>query len=330
MEQPANSGRLLLALAAGVVAAFLILTFGDGGVVFLTGLICINIVVALAYNLLFSYIGLMSFGQAMFFATGAYACGLINLHLPQVPFLIAVALSGLAGMVLALVVGAVSLRRSEGVYFAVLTLAFSQVLYVAITKTAVLGRSDGLTGLHRPTILLPGLPLGAASEQGFYSLIVVLCASFCGFLWWIKHSRLGRAYRAIRDNPARAAFLGLDVHRYRLSAFVISGGVTSAVAALYGPWMQILSPDIAYWSQSTLPLLFTLLGGASTFWGPAVGTIAFTALQYSTRNIYGAADLTTGVLLLAVVIGIPGGICGIVSQLVYRNRRPASLVGAND
>ncbi len=316
MTRRASSGLGGFAAVLGLglcVAAAVPFTL-NGNLLFLAGLTCINIIFALAYNLLFSYAGLMSFGQAMFFATGAYLGGLLSIQMPGLPFPLVILASAASGTLLALVVGILSLRRSEGIYFAVLTLGFSQLLYVVITHMSLLGRNDGLTSVPRPVVVLPGLGMSASSDRAFYAIILITCAILCTVLWWVEHSRLGRSFRAIRLDPARAGFLGIDVHRHRLAAFAISGAVTAAAAALYGPWTQIVTPDVAYWGQSTLPLLCTLLGGAGLFWGPAIGAMVFAVLQYATRNVYGASDLITGALLLLVILGVPGGLGRIVAH----------------
>ena len=319
-------GPFLVQLAGVIAVAGCVPLVANGGVVFLAGLVCINAVVALAFSLLFTTAGLMSFGQALFVAAGAYTAGLAALHWPGLPFPLALLLAGMVGGLAAGLVGLLALRRSEGVSFAMLTLTFAELLHIVITKTTVLGRNDGLTGIPRPVLLSWPVRIDLAVGNNFYGFIVAVCAVLCLVLWWASHSRYGRTLSAVRMDPQRAAFLSIDVHRYRMTALMLSGAVTAVATGLYGPWTQILTPDLAYWPQSTIPLLNTLLGGAGAFWGPAAGAVAFALLDYQTRNVAGAADLVAGGLLLAVVLAIPGGLAGIAAKLGALVRRPAPVL----
>ncbi|MEY8839099.1 branched-chain amino acid ABC transporter permease, partial [Cribrihabitans sp. XS_ASV171] len=145
--------RSNLAIAACGLAAFAVVPFvANSGLMFLAGLVAINIVFGMSWNLLFSGAGLLSFGHAMFFGGGAYAMALVSLHWPGLPFLLGLAMGAGAGALIALIFGVIALRRASGVYFAVLTLVFSELIHLVITKTTFLGRNDGLVGIPRPAI----------------------------------------------------------------------------------------------------------------------------------------------------------------------------------
>ncbi|GJD52213.1 hypothetical protein OPKNFCMD_4975 [Methylobacterium crusticola] len=313
-----------LTLAALVALALALPFLVNRGLVFLAGLVAINAVLGLSFNLLFSTAGLLSFGQAAFSAAGAYAAALLLLRLPEVPFLAALAASALAGAGLAVAIGLVALRRTEGVYFAVLTLAFSELVHVVLAKTSLFGRNDGLTGIPRPRLSYGLGSVDLAVGDRYYVLVILVTAATAAALWWVTRSRLGRAFRAIRLDAMRAAYLGIDVRRRRLQAFAIAGAATGLAGALAAPLTSIVSPDLAHWGESTKPILFTLLGGAGVFWGPAVGAVVYAAVEYATRSLAGASDLITGALLLAVVLAVPGGILGSALRLARRGRaRPA-------
>jgi branched-chain amino acid transport system permease protein len=309
--------RFLLVLALVTGAALLLPLVANRGLVFLAGVVAINVVLGLAFNLLFSTAGLLSFGQATFSAAGAYAVALLLLRVPEVPFLLALGASAAVGAAIATLIGLVALRRTEGVYFAVLTLAFAELVHVVIAKTSFFGRNDGLTGIPRPRIG----PIDLAQGQAYYVFVILVTAVLIAILWWVSHSRLGRSFRAVRLDPMRAAFLGIDVRRRQLQAFAISGACAATAGGLMGPLTSIVSPDLAHWGESTKPILFTLLGGAGHFWGPLVGAIVFSGVEYGTRSLAGASDLITGGLLLAVVLAIPGGLLGLAA-LVLRRLRP--------
>ena len=336
---PASDRRALRAAATGsaggpvawlapvlLLAGFAALpVWADKGVVFLGGMVMTQIVFALSFNLMFGLTGLVSFGQAALFAAGAYGAAWLARTAPGLPFGLVVLFGGAVGAVLSVLVGAVALRRASGIYFAILTLALGQLVFVVIGKTTALGREDGLVGIRRPVLDLGVLRLDLAQGDAYYWLMLVACAVLVALLWWVWHGSLGRLLAAIRQDPERVRFLGVNVRRHRELAFVISGTATAIAGAIMAPWSQIITPMLAHWSYSALPILFCLLGGASRFWGPAVGAIVFAWLEHATRNMFGMAELLVGGALLVVVLAMPGGILGSLVRL--RPARPAPVTG---
>ncbi|SEO67160.1 amino acid/amide ABC transporter membrane protein 2, HAAT family [Salinihabitans flavidus] len=311
-----------MALAGLGGAAFLCVPLvANSGVVFLAGLVAINIVFALSWNLLFAGAGLLSFGHSMFLAAGAYTMAKFSLSAPEVPFLLTLVLAALSGGVLAWVFGFVALRRASGTYFAILTLAFSALVHIVITKTDALGRADGLVGIRRPEIGVGSLRLSLDGDM-YYVFIVLSMTLAALALWCFTHSPTGRLLQAIKQDRLRTSFLGANVRRWQLLAFCVSGVFAALAGAVMAPWSQIVSPEIAHWSMSTMPILYALLGGTSRFWGPALGAILFGMLDYGTRNMLGLADMTSGILLLVVVLAVPGGILGLLLR-VGRTREEA-------
>lgn len=313
--------RAAVVLGVAIVAGLLFPQFAHRGLVFIAGMFWINVVFGMAFNLLFGTSGILSFGQAMFYAVGAYLLGAVTLKVPEAPFLLVWLAAGLAGGLLALLVGLVALRRAEGVYFAVLTLAFAALVHIVISKSTVLGRNDGLAGIRRPIVELGFARLDLTTGDGYYYFIMAACLLMVGALWWLTHSRFGRTMRAIKQDPQRADFLGIPVQRYRLAAFVVSGAMTAWAGALSGPWAQIVTPEVAHWSTSTNPILYTLLGGSGSFWGPGLGAAILAGVFYVTRTLVGVADIVTGAMLLAVVLALPGGVMGLIMS---RREREAS------
>lgn len=323
--------RFLAILAVVVGVALALPAFADRGLVFLAGVVAINAVFGMAFNLLFSTVGILSFGQAAFFAAGAYAVAVVTLRLPEMPFLLSLLAAGAVGALVALLIGFLALRRTTGVYFAILTLAFAELLHIVVARTTFLGRNDGLVGIDRPMLDFGVLAIDLSRGDAYYGFIVIACAVLFCILWWLNFSALGRAMQAIRQDPTRAAFLGIDVHRHRLLGFVLAGAITGVAGGVFAPWTQIVTPELAHWSQSAYPILFTLLGGAAFFWGPLVGAVLFAALSWSLRAYTGATDLVTGALLLAVVLAVPGGVLGLLSTIGRRllpRRRAGPLAGA--
>lgn len=309
-----RDGLILLAVLA---VAFCVPSFLNRGLVFIAGMVCINAVFGMSFNMLFGLSGVLSFGQAMFFAAGAYATAVLTQQLGT-PFLLALPLSALVGGVLAGLVGVVALRRSEGVYFAILTLAFAELIHLLIANTKMLGRNDGLSGLPRPQLGFGPWQLDLGAGDNFYYFIVLICALLIFFIRWTIDTPFGRALQAVKQDPERAEFLGIPVRLHRLTIFVLAGATTAAAGALVAPWAQIVTPELAHWSNSTSPILYTLLGGSAYFWGPALGAVALSAVFYLTRTLVGMSDMVTGLLLLVVVVALPGGMLGLVVRWTRR------------
>lgn len=311
-----------LLVLAGVVAAGCVLPLVlNRGLVFIAGMVWINAVFGVSFNLLFGLSGVLSFGQAMFFAAGAYGVAVL-MQASGVPFLLAWPLAGLAGALLAAIVGGVALRRTEGVYFAILTLSFAELLHLLVVNTGVLGKNDGLSGLARPAVL------DLATGDNFYYFIVFACAGLIALVRWVIATPFGRALQAVKQDPDRAEFLGIPVRLHRWSVFVFAGFTTAMAGALVAPWAQIVTPELAHWSNSTNPILFTLLGGSAYFWGPVLGAVVLSAVFYATRTLVGISDLVTGLLLLAVVLALPGGVLGLLARWVPRRRAPRAVATA--
>ena len=292
--------------------------FASKGLVFVTGTLALHIVFGLSWNLMFGQTGLVSFGHASFFAIGGYFYALVARSLPDLHPLLGFVGAGLFGAVLALAIGMIALRRSLGVYFAILTLALSQIVYLFLSSFTPLGREDGFTGIHRPVLEMGLFRVDLSQGDNYYFFIIVFSGLLSAIIWWVRHSQTGRALRSIQQDPERAAFLGINVAGNRLLAFAIAAGVTAIAGALYGPWLQLLTPDVAHWTLSARPILYSLLGGVQSFWGPVVGAAGFALLEYGTRTLHGFSEIIIGSILLAVVLLFPGGILGGLETLRRR------------
>ncbi|MFQ5894076.1 MAG: branched-chain amino acid ABC transporter permease, partial [Nitrospinota bacterium] len=265
---------------------------------------------ALAFNLLFGITGLLSFGHAAYFGVGGYLAAFALVHgwtgLPG-----ALAL-GMAGAALAgLVIGYFCIRLDE-IYFAMLTLAFGQMLYVIAWQwTEVTGGSDGILGVPRPPIRLLGLTVSLESGTAFYGLVaaVVLLATLA--LWAVAASPIGLMLRAIRENPGRAEFVGIAVRRYRLVAFVVSAAFAGLAGALVAPFGRTATPEILFWTKSAEPVLMSLLGGVKVFLGPAVGVVVYVWLrEWVSTRIVDYWMLVMGLIVVGLVLFVRGGITG--------------------
>jgi branched-chain amino acid transport system permease protein len=163
-----------------------------------------------------------------------------------------------------------------------------------------------------------------SSGGAYYLFLLVACAVVTGLLWCLVHSRTGRVFLAIKQDAERAAFIGIDVQRYRLLSFMVSGAVAALAGGLFAPWTRIVTLDQVDWLASTQPILNTLLGGAGTFWGPVVGSVAFSLITYWTRTYVGLSEIIVGGTLVLVIIAAPTGIVGLLQAARRRLGRESS------
>ena len=319
---PARTPFVLGALT--LVAAATVPLWANPGLEFIIGLVLIQALFAMSWNILFGYAGLASFGHAGFFAMGAYTTGALLRYQVGIPFPLMLLLGGLIGAAAAWLIGIVALRRLSGIFLAVLTVALSEILRLLISYSKLLGAEDGLSNIPRPKIDLGFTVLNLASSQAYYMFLLATIVLATGGLWWLLHSRYGRIFEVIREDAERAAFLGTNVAGYRILAFVISGGVAAFAGALYAPWTRIVTLEEVHWLQSLQPMLHTLLGGVGSFWGPAIGAAVFAAIGYYTRTFAGLYELIVGGLLIVIILVAPNGVVGIYRQLHARlaARRP--------
>jgi len=304
-----------LALICAALAFATLPYWADQGIMFLAGLVLIEAIFALAWNLLFGFTGLASFGHAAFFAIGAYITGYALRTALGVPFLLLLLGSGIAGAVVATLTGLVLLRRTTGIHLAIFTLALAEVLRIIIGYSTALGREDGLASIPRPMLELGFTTISLSAGTAYYWFLCVVSALLAGLLWIVCHGPFGRILVSIRQDPERTAFMGVNVPAYRLAAFTISGGVAAIAGALYAPWAQIVTPESAHWIHSTQPILASLLGGAHSFFGPIIGTVLFSVINYLTRNMVGVSELVIGVTLLVIILAAPSGVAGLFKAL---------------
>jgi branched-chain amino acid transport system permease protein len=311
--------------AIGLASAALVLAplLANSGLLFLAGLTLAQAVFALSWNLLFRYAGVASFGHSMFYGIGGYCTAAIIYHNLPIPFLAAVALSVVIGGVAAFVVGVIVLARASGIQLAILTLALSQLALLLVSYSTFLGRDDGLSGLSRPRLWFGSFSIDLTPSASYYYFMLIVCAAVTAALLWLVSGPRGRALLAMSIDPERAAFLGLDVKRQRIAAFTLAGAIAALTGALVAPWAQIITTDSMSWLNAAQPMLATLLGGAGSFWGPAIGAFALTLIGYLTRTFAGLSEIIVGGVLLLVVLVAPAGIYGL-AQSIARRFRPAA------
>lgn len=313
MNIAARTGLLLL-LAMFLLAPFIV----HPGLVFIAGFAMIQIVFALSWNILFSYAGLVSFGHAMFFGIGAYFSAAALRYGWEINFLLAPLISAALGAAAAFLVAIVVLRRASGIQFSVLTLALSQLVVVLIGYSKYLGRDEGLSAIPRPTINLRVLTLDLNQPLVSYYFVVAVGLIAVALMWLLVHGPIGRAMQAVRIDPERSAFVGVDVWRLRVISFTLSGAFAAVAGSLLAPWAQIVHPDYVNWLASAQPIFATLLGGVGYFWGPVVGVLGLAGLNYLTRTFVGVSEMMIGASLLIVVLLAPQGVLGALRDLMRR------------
>lgn len=269
---------------------------------------------AIAFNLLLGTTGLLSFGQAAFFGVGAYTAGLL-LTKAGLGTLSALALSPVVAAAAAGVIGFFCVRLS-GVHFAMLTLAFGQLIFTVVYKWyGFTGGDNGIQGIPVNPISLGGLgEVDIGSTQSMYYFVLAVVVLSVELLRRIRSSPFGATLKSIRENGQRAAYLGLNVKLYQWTAFVVAGAFTGLAGGLYALMEKSISPEIIHWTKSAEPVLMSIIGGIYTFVGPAVG-----AVVYITLNSYLVAwtekwALVLGLVLLTLVLLLPGGVVGFVNE----------------
>ncbi|SFR46986.1 branched-chain amino acid ABC transporter permease [Halogeometricum limi] len=312
----------------------------------LATLILIWGIFAVGFDLLLGYTGLLSFGHAAFWGGAAYAAGIVANTVSADPIVMVVAGTAFA-VLLAWVLGFLSLRRG-GIYFSILTLAFAQMLYYmsAAPLAFLTGGENGLTGISVTPLfgvfhLESDLPSVAGTLIGnwMYLFVGVIAVLSVAAAYRILNSPYGMVFRAIRENEQRAEFVGLNVWRYKLMAFIISGafaGIAGSLFTIHGSYVPLQS---LYWTESGEIVIMTVLGGTASLFGPILGaglylyvenivsgvqqlTIPFTDIVLI--NDFGTYwHLLLGLVFLVVIWVAPRGIWGAVSDLRALVRRLA-------
>jgi branched-chain amino acid transport system permease protein len=273
---------------------------------------------AVAFNLLMGYAGMVSFGHAAFFGVGAYTCGLL-LKKTAAPFPAAFLAAPVAGLVAAVVIGYFCVRLTR-IYFSMLTLAFSQIVWATAHKWySLTGGDNGLVGVPVPPWL--------AAPRAFYAFTAVVVVVVTAGLWRVVQSPFGRSLLAIRENAERAEFVGIDVRRTQLTAFALSGAVSGLAGSLFALFTRGAFPEYAFWTKSAEVLLMTLLGGPHVFLGPALGAGVLIVLNSVVTSYTEYWPVVLGVILLGLIYVFPGGVMRIF--LGWRGARaPAGPAGA--
>ena len=278
-----------------------------------------------SWNILGGFGGQFSFGHAAFFGTGAYTSAVLQLRFGLNPWLCLV-LAGLGGAVVGGIVGGLSFRYElRGSYFALVTLAFAEVLRILADS---LGFTGGGVGLQLP-LHQRASNFQFATKTGFYFTILALTALGLGAVWWIEHSRFGARLIAVRESEDAARALGVDVFRTKLATIILSAALMALGGTFYLQYFLYIDPGIAYGPAVSIAcLLAPIVGGLGTLLGPLLGAFALQLLNEGAQSAMGAApglNLVLYGIVLVLMIGLmPNGLFGL-ARLSLRGlgRKPA-------
>jgi branched-chain amino acid transport system permease protein len=280
---------------------------------------------ASSVNLLFGYVGLLSFGQALYFGFGMYGVALGIDHL-GLSFWPAFGLGIVSAMAMALVSGILAVRLSWH-YFAIITVVFSLIFYfLAVSMKPLTGGDDGINFSLPPVFKFGGNAFGLI-DPTFQYFFVLTVVAICLFLTHrVIHSPLGKGFLAIRDNDLRASLIGLNVYMLRLIAFVMAGFLAGVSGALFAFFGRYASATYMFYQVSGEAVVWTIVGGAGTMFGPLVGTALFIVIREIVSSHWEHHSLIVGLLAILAVIFAPKGIVGLWNGWIAGlNQRDATV-----
>jgi branched-chain amino acid transport system permease protein len=298
----------LVMLAVALAAPFV------GYPLFLMKLLCFALF-ACAFNLLIGFTGLLSFGHAMFFGSAAYAAAHSAKVWGWTPD-VAVLFGALVSVLIGAVVGALAVRR-QGIYFAMITLALSQMIYFFCVQAPFTYAEDGIQSVPRNKLL------GMIDIQDDLSMYYFVLGVFVfGFMliYRIIHSPFGQVLKSIRENEARALSLGYDVDKYKLVAFILSAGIAGLAGATKSLALGLATLTDVTWQMSGEVVLMTLLGGMGTIFGPVVGAGVIVAMQNYLSGFGSWVTIIMGVTFVVCVLAFRRGIVGEIENWVLKRK----------
>ena len=272
---------------------------------------------AVTLNLLLGYTGLLTFGHAMFFGTGGYATAIALERIEGLPIIAAVLIGFLAAIVLALILCPIMVRVS-GTAFAMLHLAFGQLMYVLALKLRfITGGEDGVGGFDIPPLGFPGIgSVDISDPLNFYYFAVTVLGLSIWFLWFFTKTPLGSVMVGIRDNANRVNYLGFKVTQTKAVIYTLAGAFAGVAGSVYALFQNLIAADDAYhvW-VSFAPIMMTMVGGISSFFGPIAGAAIFGIIEELTSRYTERVELVMGLILISIIMFAPLGFVGFVNFL---------------
>lgn len=278
-------------------------------------------VYAVALNVLLGFTGLLSFGHAMFFGAGGYGTALALKHIEGLSLFPAIGIGFLSATVLAMILSPLVVRVS-GTAFAMLHLAFGQLLYVlALKLRGITGGEDGIGNFPIPPFSIPGLvsiPMKGAPENFYYLAMVILGVSLW-LMWFFTKTPFGQIQVGLRDNAKRIDYLGYKVPQSKAVIYVISGAFAGVAGSVYGLFHNLVSADGSLGMLvSFAPITAAMIGGIGSFFGPIWGTAVFQIIEEVAIRFTDRVELVMGVILILVIMFAPRGIAGFITTMKQR------------
>lgn len=305
-------------IAITIILLYLLPFVFSSNIIFRLSSILVTALFATSFNLLLGYTGLVSFGQAAYFAIGGYSLALIMNSYSS--FLIGLLGAIIFSSVSAFILGFVAFR-AKGIYFAILTLALGELIYQVFFQSEWAGGQNGIAGIKVPALQIGSETFNINGMPYYYFVVLTIVLISLLVLWLIVHSRLGKTLISIREDSTRAAFLGVNVKRIQLIAFVLSGTFTGVAGALAAPLNSIITAEMGSWVHSATPIIVSLLGGFHYFLGPVVGAFVYEIFRFATSSFADSADFFIGVLLLLVVMAAPNGVLGLSNKHKMKTKK---------
>jgi len=266
---------------------------------------------ACAFNLLIGYVGLLSFGHALYFGWASYLSA-YSAKVWGFPPELAILTGTATGAVCGLIAGSLAIRR-QGIYFAMITLALAQMMYFFAVQAKFTGGEDGIQAVPRGHLF--GL-IDLRNEMAMYALVLVIFLGGFMFIYRIIHSPFGEVLKAIRENETRAISLGYKTDRYKLVAFILSATLAGAAGATKAIVLQLASLTDVNWPMSGEVVLMTLVGGLGTIFGPVAGAFVILAMQFKLAPIGEWVLVIQGAIFVACVLLFRRGIVGELAHLL--------------
>ena len=292
--------------------------------------VLIFVIATLGCNVLLGYAGLLSFGQAIFFGVGAYACGLSLIHL-GVGLWGAFLAVGVCSVAAGTLIGALSTQK-RGIYLVMLTLAFSQMFYfIAYAMADVTGGDNGLLNVPRPSLELLGATLLALKTPlSFYTLVAIVFLAIFLLLRRLVASPFGSTLVAVRENEERAVAIGYNARLFKIAAFTVSGLVTGIAGGLYALFLNFAPLSNIDVSMSERIIIMTILGGTGSLFGSVLGATFYVVLGNLLSAVWPRWLLLIGLLLIVVASYMRGGLWSGIEWAVERARARGWLAAAHE
>jgi branched-chain amino acid transport system permease protein len=269
---------------------------------------------AVTFNLLLGYTGLLSFGHAMFFGTGGYATAIALERIEGLPLLPAVMGGILASVILALILCPIMVRVS-GTAFAMLHLAFGQLMYVLALKLRnITGGEDGVGGFPIPPFSIPGVvSIDMTDPLKFYYFAVAILGLSIWILWFFTKTPLGSVMVGVRDNAERVEYLGFKLPQTKAVIYCFAGGFAGVAGSIYALFQNLISAEDGFHVfVSFAPIMITMVGGVGSFFGPICGAAIFGIIEEMTSRYTERVELVTGLILIFVIMFAPLGFMGFL------------------